>query len=33
MFEDNHIVLPDSRISVGKSYRACLAEALDKRLL
>jgi len=31
--EDNHLVLPENRISVGKSYRACLAEALSKRML
>ena len=31
--EDNHIIWKQERISVGKSYRECLREALDKRLL
>ncbi len=31
--EDNHLILPNTKVSVGKSYRTCLAEALSKRML
>lgn len=31
--EDNHIHLKDFKINVGSSYRECLKQALDTRLL
>lgn len=33
MFQDNHIVIGDYKISVGKSYRECLKETIEKLLL
>lgn len=32
-FEDNHIIVKGHNISVGKSFRECLRNTLEKRLL
>lgn len=33
VFEDNHIVLKDVRIAIGKSYKECLTDTFNKFLL
>ena len=33
MFQDNQIIIGDYKISVGKSYRECLKETIEKLLL